>query len=148
MDNIESLYNRIKLYSELREKHMQTREGWFQSLLVAASGLLAALVALTNNNQERIEVRFLFVLTVGLLLLGILAAAIALFYNTVCANRARKEAHSYITHKIDSIDARLYLSFSDPKKLLSFGIASYILFSLSFISLMVYVIAKNLPEIF
>ena len=61
MDNIESLHNRIKLYSELREKHMQTHERWFQSLLVAASGLLGALVALTNNSQERIEIRILFV---------------------------------------------------------------------------------------
>lgn len=148
MDNIESLHNRIKLYSELREKHMQTRERWFQSLLVAASGLLGALVALTNNSQERIEIRILFVLTIVLLLLGILAAAIALFYNTEHASRAKKAARSCISSKNDSIDARLYLSFSDPKKLLYCGVASYIIFSLSFISLIVYVIAKNLPEWF
>ena len=144
MDNIESLHNRIKLYSELREKHMQTRERWFQSLLVAASGLLGALVALTNNSETRI----LFVLTIALLLLGILAAAIALFYNTEHASRAKKAARSCISSKNDSIDARLYLSFSDPKKLLYCGVASYIIFSLSFISLIVYVIAKNLPEWF
>lgn len=115
MDNIESLHNRIKLYSELREKHMQTRERWFQSLLVAASGLLGALVALTNNSQERIEIRILFVLTIALLLLGILAAAIALFYNTEHASRAKKAARSCILSKNDSIDTRLYLSFLTPK---------------------------------
>ena len=59
MNNTEAYLHKLKTYTELREKHLETRERWFQSILVAAAGLLGALVALTNNSLERIEIRIL-----------------------------------------------------------------------------------------
>lgn len=147
MNNTEAYLHKLKTYTELREKHLGTRERWFQSILVAAAGLLGALVALTNNSLERIEIRILFVLTIILIVLGILAAAVALFYNLVYASRAKKEARSHLTCKNAQEDEYPYISLADPKKLLIFGALSYIFFSLSFISLIVYVILKNLPEL-
>lgn len=147
MDNTEAYWQKLKMYTELREKHLGTRERWFQSILVAAAGLLGALVALANNSLERIETRILFVLTIVLIVLGILAAAIALFYNLVCASHARAEARSHLICKNAQEYEDSYISLDDPKKLLFFGVLSYIFFSLSFISLIVYVILKNLPEL-
>lgn len=115
---------------------------------MSGAGLLGALVALTDNSQESLGIRRLFVLTIALLLLGILSAAGALLYNMVYASRAKMAAQKYIPHTIDSRDERLYISIDDPKGLLYFDGLSYIFFSLSFISLVLYVIAKNLPEVF
>lgn len=148
MDKSKASHDSIKLYTELREKYMQTRERWFQSLLMSGAGLLGALVALTDNSQESLGIRRLFVLTITLLLLGILSAAGALLYNMVHASRAKRAAQKYISHTIDSRNKRLYISIDDPKGLLYFDGLSYIFFSLSFISLVLYVIAKNLPEVF
>ena len=148
MNNTKAYLHKLKTYTELREKHLETRERWFQSILVAAAGLLGALVALTNNSLERIEIRILFVLTIILIVLGILAAAIALFYNLVCASRAKAAARSLLICKNVQENEYFYISLDDPKKLLIFGALSYIFFSLSFISLIVYVILKNLPELF
>lgn len=147
MSDLESYLQRLKMYTELREKQLGTRERWFQSILVAAAGLLGALVALTNNSQEIQSVRILFVLTIILIVLGILTAAIALFYNLVCANRAKMAARSHLVYKNDQEYASPYISLDDPKKLLFFGVLSYIFFSLSFISLIIYVVLKNLPEL-
>lgn len=143
------LYETLKEYTEANDKHSRNRSAWFYNILIAAAGLLGALIALSNNSHESLCVRSLFVLTVTLIALGILSGAIALRYDTVCSKRHRQEVRNRIKDMSDGkVRDDLHTSIKDASELLIFDKVTYVLFSLSFTCLMIYVIAKNLPELF
>lgn len=135
-----------KLLSK-REQYKQLRSAWFQNILIVESTILGAIVALSDNSKESIYVRIAFVLTIALLILGILSAVIALYYDNACAKLAIKAIREQI-HKMkegNGTDEAIYAE--DAKSFLFFDILTYIFFSLSFISLMGYTVLKNIPEL-
>lgn len=131
-----------------REQCKQHRTVWFQSILIAGSTTLGALVALSNNHTERMCVRFAFVLTTGLLALGILSAAIALYYDSACSKRAILAIREQLHNMMKGFYTAAVVFAEDAKTFLLFDVLTYIFLSLSFISLMGYVVLKNLPELF
>lgn len=148
-NSMSKLYETIKEYTVANDKYSKNRSAWFYNILIAAAGLLGALIALSNNSQEHLYVRSLFVLTVALIALGILSGAIALRYDTVCSKRHRQVVRNRIKDMSDGkVHDDLYTSIKDASEFLIFDKVTYILFSLSFICLMTYVVAKNLPELF
>lgn len=143
------IINLLTEYKEARETLLKNRSTWLYNILIAASALLGSLIALSNNSQESCFVRSLFVLTVVLITLGILSAAIVLRYDTECSKRHCQEVRKKLKCIREGSEYDdLWTSIKDPRALLSFGILVYIFFSLSFIALVLYVIAKNLPEVF
>ena len=112
------------------------------------AGLLGALVALSNNSREFYPVRVLFVLTVISLTLGILSVAIALYYDIFQSKRRQLEDYKRLQNIVSGANTDPTSLKGKSKTFLFFDILTYVFFSLSFISLIVYVIAKNLPEWF
>lgn len=140
--------NAAKKYIQSKEQYLKTRSTWFYNILIAGAGLLGALVALSNNSHELYPVRILFVLTVILLTLGILSVAIALYYDISRSKCRQLEDYRRLQSIVVGTNTDSISLKSAPKAFLLFDILTYIFFSLSFISLIVYVIAKNLPEWF
>lgn len=129
------------------EQYKQFRTAWFQNILIAGSTILGALVALSNNNTEDMHVRIVFVLVITMLALGILSAVIALYYDSACAKRAILAIREQL-HKLSvGNDTDETIFAEDAKSFLLFDVLTYIFFSLSFISLMTYVVLKNIPEL-
>lgn len=136
-----------KKYIQSEEQYLKTRSTWFYNILIASAGLLGALVALSNNSHETCLVRSLFVATIILLILGILSVAISLYCDTARAKQRHEADYKRLQNIIFDKKDDSISSIRDLKLFSFFGILSYILFPLSFISLIVYVVLKNLPEL-
>lgn len=146
MKNIVSL---LTEYTEAKEKLLKNRSTWFYNILIAEAALLGSLIALSNNSRESFCVRILFVSTVALIILGILSAIIALHYDTERSRRHCQEVRNKIKCKSEGLEIDdPHTSIKDPRALLVFGVLACIFLSLSFIVLMMYVVVKNLPEVF
>ena len=140
--------NAAKKYIQSKEQYLKTRSTWFYNILIAGAGLLGALVALSNNSREFYPVRVLFVLTVISLTLGILSVAIALYYDIFQSKRRQLEDYKRLQNIVSGANTDPTSLKGKSKTFLFFDILTYVFFSLSFISLIVYVIAKILPEWF
>lgn len=139
--------NAAKKYIQSKEQYLKTCSTWFYNILIAGAGLLGALVALSNNSREFYPVR-VFVLTVISLTLGILSVAIALYYDIFQSKRCQLEDYKRLQNIVSGANTDPTSLKGKSKTFLFFDILTYVFFSLSFISLIVYVIAKNLPEWF
>lgn len=132
---------------QYEEQYLKTRSTWFYNILIAGAGLLGALVALSNNSHETYLVRFLFVATIITLTLGILSVTISLYCDTARAKQRHEASYKRLQNIIFDKKDDSTSSIRDLKLFSVFGVLSYIFFSLSFISLIIYVVLKNLPEL-
>jgi hypothetical protein len=79
MEN-EYFKKQLETLSRLQDQANDKRESFFQQILIAASSIIAILVALHDvDKSEHLYIRPVFVLAVSLFLLGILSTASALY---------------------------------------------------------------------
>lgn len=136
----------VKFNRELDAQFYQKRETFLSNTIVAAAGLLGAVIALSDNSRSPEIVRILFVLSTSIGIFGILLAIIGLRFQYALAARTREKLRSLAHNR--AYENERFLLVDPPKIYWQIGVIGLLLLVLSLLLLLGYIIAKNLPELF
>lgn len=138
---------------ELNQASKESDDSYFnylRNLTNVATGLLALLVSLKSSEAISITSKWLFVITILLLAIGVVLSMITqyeeVYYNKKDVkykmNSYRKENYKKQRWELFSVD----VEYTPPTKLFArTEISSYILLALAFITLILYVINMEFP---
>lgn len=143
MDQTEKEY--YQKLEELSKKANDAYFGWLRHILTMASGLVAILIALHKESSSSYAEHWSFVITIGLLALGILCGSFAL-YTEIQSHRSLGLAvlKQIRGHRVGEKQAPGV--FSKLPRI--FGIAQYACYaflSLALVSLVVYAVILDSP---
>ena len=121
---------------EAMDKNHAVRQDFLKTILTIASSMFAILAALhTTNNTETITQDILFLITLGLLSLGILAGGIVLYFDTVAAKSIFVQMKQVILLQLNDSEAIASGVFYNPPKIF------FLLEKICYITLMLSVVS-------
>lgn len=105
--NIEQIEGGFKRLTGIHDKKVEKFTAWFKSLITIAAGLIAVLVSLKTEKSPTSLAHYLFVVTIGLLSLGILAGSLVLYNEVHVLEKTRAVQLDYIKKLLDDPSADL-----------------------------------------
>jgi hypothetical protein len=130
-----------KAITELSAQRYSTYYSWLRHILLMASGLIGILISLHTKKSESLCEHYSFVLTIGLLGLGILTGSISLYDEIHSLDRHRKVLAEAVAKRLKHGTSYGQISVIDRAKIfiLTEWIC-YLSFALSLVSLIVYAV--------
>lgn len=131
--------NSFKILKDLMERHSDLRNAWLRHILLLASTLFGVLISLHSTDLDSQWQHLFFVMAIGLLAVGILLIAAALYSSIDVLQRTRKVYAREAVNALRENRSPENVAVYDRKIFVLCEKAGYIVFAASLVLLVVYV---------